>query len=116
MTMNMAILNIEERNELRRDLFALYRNGSLKFSRNDWMTLADFIKKNSPEVPVRDEFGLSKMVRAVATIRLAVDAIGLKGNVLSAYLVDQVCEDVDIAIVLGCLGQEIADTVQPFVA
>ena len=96
MTMNMAILNVEERNELRRDLFALYRNGSLKFSRNDWMTLADFIKKNSPEVPVRDEFGLSKMVRAVATIRLAVDAIGLKGNILSAYLVYEVCEDVDL--------------------
>lgn len=114
MTMNMAILNVEERNELRRDLFALYRNSSLKFSRNDWTTLADFIKKNSPEVPVRDEFGLSKMVRAVATIRLAVDAIGLKGNVLSAYLVDQVCEDVDIAIVQGCLGQEIADTVSAF--
>ena len=69
MTMNMAILNVEERNELRRNLFALYRNSSLKFGRNDWSTLADFIQKHSPEVPVRDEFGLSKLVRAVATIR-----------------------------------------------
>ena len=107
-------LKVEEWHELRRCVIALYRNKTLKLQHDEVNRMVDFVGRHANFVQPLDEFGLSKLVLSVETIRLAVEAIGVRGNVLAAYLVSEVCDTVDIETIRASLGNDVARTVEQF--
>lgn len=107
-------LKVEEWHELRRCVIALYRNKTLKLQHDEVNRMVDFVGRYANFVQPLDEFGLSKLVLSVETIRLAVEAIGVRGNVLAAYLVSEVCDTVDIETIRASLGNDVARTVEQF--
>lgn len=107
-------LKVEEWHELRRCVIALYRNKTLKLQHDEVNRMVDFVGRHANFLQPLNEFGLSKLVLSVETIRLAVEAIGVRGNVLAAYLVSEVCDTVDIETIRASLGNDVARTVEQF--
>ena len=87
MEAKMNLTKPQERQAFLAALLAIYHNEHTRPSAREARKLADFIESalaTNPEV-ARNEFGLSRIVLALQTIRLAIEDIGLRGHALTAY-------------------------------
>lgn len=106
-----------ERNELLNTLLALYRNEHTRPERKEARRIADFIDSAVATDPTvaYNEFGFSRVVLALSAVRLAVDEIGLRGQVFTAYLLWAVVRRTEqCELVERIFGKEIADTLRGF--
>lgn len=109
----------------RREFFAamlpLFRNQELRAqtlpTREEVRRVADFVSsvvETTPEVAY-DEFGFSRVLLALGGIRLAADEIGLRGHVLTAYLLRAVVRRMEqCELVERLFGKDIADSLRNF--
>jgi len=107
----------EERSFFFHTLLALYHNPHVRPRREEARRLADFIESSietCPEV-ARDAFGLSRILLALGGVRIAVEEIGLRGGVLTAYVLRAVVrEKAQCDLVERIFGKETADTLRGF--
>ena len=106
-----------DRQELLRELMALYHDENLRPHCADARSLAFYLNTLAHENPERihDAFGFNRVTTALRVVRLAANEIGLRGNVLKAFVLrslvrtDKECKAVD-----KLFGRETADAVRRF--
>lgn len=106
-----------ERRSLLSTLLAIFRDTSSRPTREAARKLADFLESvvATDESVARNEFGLSRVVVGLETLRLATEEIGLRGNTLIAYLLDCVVRKPEqCELVEKIFGQEIATMLRGF--
>lgn len=117
MEAKMNLTKPQERQAFLAALLAIYHNEHTRPSAREARKLADFIESalaTNPEV-ARNEFGLSRIVLALQTIRLAIEDIGLRGHALTAYLLRAVITQKEQCdVVERFFGKEIAETLRAF--
>ena len=107
----------EARHAFLEELMAVYHDENLRPESKDAHALAYCLDTISQQHPERttDAFGFNHVVMALRVIRLAASEIGLRGNVLKAYLLrslvrhEDECKGID-----KLFGKETGDTVRRF--
>lgn len=116
--MNDLELQRAERHEFVSALLAIYRNKTLKPSLDEVHKLAAYIESAvaTDEGIARNEFGLSRVVLALQSIRLALDEIGpISHDTLAAYLLRAVTRGMEqCATVERYFGHSTAETLRGF--
>lgn len=98
---------------VRKALLALWRIPTVRPSKEEARRLAQFLEENcGAEVP-RDAFGRNKLEHALQSVALAGTEIGLRGKVLTAYVLWQVCGDA-VEAVSKEFGEEMGALLQSF--
>lgn len=108
----------QEQKDFRSALFAIYRNEHVRPMHHEARRIADFISSSiaTDESLLNDEFGLNRIVLALNTIELAITEIGLKGQVLTAYLLHSVVKRKEqCEVVERFFGPEIAESIRNFI-
>lgn len=108
---------LEERQSFVSTLLAIGHTGFEYASNEELHRLYDFVTSAvaTDESLLRDEFGLNRILMAVRTIKLAIEEIGMRGTVLTAYILRSVvrkkeqCEPVE-----RFFGKEVAAILQSF--
>lgn len=110
--------NTTERNNFIRALLAIYHNDNVRPNHNEAHQLADFIDSSiaTNEQLLRDEFELNRIVMAIEAVRLAIDEIGLRGHVLTAYILRAVVKEKEqCKVVEHFFGKDVANTLRGFI-
>lgn len=83
-----------ERLQLRQSLLELYRNKDIRPSSKDarqlWTLMEQALEKGAS---MRDAFGFNKITIALESVKLAANEIGLCGNVLPAFILSFILDD-----------------------
>ena len=101
----------DERRELMNGLLHLWRNPAVRPSRETARHIAHRLNELCLQAP-RDAFDLNRIVLAIKSIELAVDSIGLRGPVLTAYLVSQAYQGDDWRTVAAEFGPEVLAAIE----
>ncbi len=119
--MPMQAKDMSQQAEVRRafleELMGVYHDDNLRPQTADAHALAYHLDSLSKEHPERtcDAFGFNRVVMAMRVIRLAASEIGLRGNVLKAYLLRSLVRNEDECKSIDKLfGKETGDTVRRF--
>lgn len=117
----MQANDIEQRQALRHSFFnsmlRLWRHDQLRLPRKEARKVADYLNsafETNPDL-INDEAGLSRTVMSLEAIALAAEAIGLRGPVLTAYLLRAavtVPEQCDL--VARLFGPQVAEALRSF--
>ena len=107
----------DERNAFVTTLLKLYHNEHTRPHQEEARMTAEFLNNISLEHPerTRDAFGFNRVVKAIQTVHLAADEIGLRGSTLNAYVLRALVRDEE-----DCLraekkfGTEVAETLRRF--
>ena len=105
------------RNDCIRALLPLFRNENARPARHEARQLADYLESAvaTGEMQPTDEFGQNRIVLALQTIALAVEEIGLRGPVLTAYLLRSVVSSAEQAeATQRFFGKEVAAALLSF--
>ncbi len=106
-------LSVTEQVAVRKALLALWRIPTARPSKEEARRLAQFLEENcGAEVP-RDAFGRNKLEHALQSVALAGTEIGLRGKVLTAYVLWQVCGDA-VEAVSKEFGEDMGALLQSF--
>ena len=106
-------LSVTEQVAVRKSLLALWRISTVRPSKEEARRLAQFLEENcGAEVP-RDAFGRNKLEHALQSVALAGTEIGLRGKVLTAYVLWQVCGDA-VEAVSKEFGEDMGALLQSF--
>ena len=106
-------LSVTEQVAVRKALLALWRIPTVRPSKEEARRLAQFLEENcGAEVP-RDAFGRNKLEHALQSVALAGTEIGLRGKVLTAYVLWQVCGDA-VEAVSKEFGEDMGALLQSF--
>ena len=101
----------DERRKLMNGLLHLWRNPAVRPSRETARHIAHRLNELCLQAP-RDAFDLNRIVLAIKSIELAVDSIGLRGPVLTAYLVSQAYQGDDWRTVAAEFGPEVLAAIE----
>ncbi len=78
---------------LRRLFYRIYRNETLRPSRESVALVADLVRRLWAEgIPQRDTFGYHRLIIALESVCLAAEEIGLRGDVVAAFVVNCVAD------------------------
>lgn len=106
-----------ERRRMFSTLLAIFRDTSSRPKRETARKVADFLESvvATDESAACNEFGLSRVVVGLETLRLATEEIGLRGYTLIAYLLHCVVRKPEqCELVEKIFGQEITTTLRGF--
>lgn len=100
-----------ERLELLDRLREIFRNGELRPSHADYRFVREVLRKLlEGGVPLRDEFGLNKIMVALETISLAAEEIGLRGRIFIPFVIQALAGDKEqSASVASLCDKDMAD-------
>ena len=103
----------QEKTALRQELRALWREQNARVTLQEARQLESFLEKCIAQgEPMRDAFGLNRIVCALQTMRLAAHEIGMRGHVLRAFLLRAVNADPSEAEKL--FGSDVGETLRAF--
>ena len=103
----------QEKTALRQELRALWREQNARVTLQEARQLESFLEKCIAQgEPMRDAFGLNRIVCALQTMRLAAHEIGMRGHVLRAFLLRAVSADPSEAEKL--FGSDVGETLRAF--
>lgn len=111
------VLEKAERKAFITTLLAIFRNGQVRPDHETARRMADFISSAIATNPAiaRNEHGQQRIVLAVKAILLAVSEIGLRGHILTAYLLRSVVTvGAQCDVIERLFGKEIAAAVRGF--
>ncbi len=75
-------------------LYRIYRNDALRPSRHTVSLVADSVRRLWAEgAPLRDVFGHNRLLVALESVCLAAEEIGLRGDVVAAFVVNSVADE-----------------------
>ena len=104
----------DERRELMNGLRTIWRNEHIRPNRTEAHQLLERLSEICKAGVPRDIFGNNRVVRAIQSIALATESIGLRGRVLTAYLVSETCQGPDWEQTAGEFGNDIRNAVCAF--
>lgn len=103
-----------ENAEVRHALLEIWRNPFVRPTIEEARSFSEFIKKQCGENIPQDAFGRNKLLHVLKTVSLASAEIGLRGKVMAAYLLWQLCGDA-LKEIHDTFGADMAQLVQCFI-
>lgn len=102
-----------EKLEVGKALLEIWRNPFVRPTIEEARSYAAFIKEQCGEEIPHDAFGRNKLLHVLKTVSLASAEIGLRGKVMAAYLLWQLCGDA-LKNITDTFGADMAQLVQCF--